>query len=128
MVNSRRVKPRAVVPRYTRRPYTVAWQNAVKRELEEREGWNKARIATELRKSRAAITKLLEHPPEKKGSSLVDPICALLGVPSPEYLDSRDAEVVADLRLLRERWPAEYDRIASKIRSAIERSPSKKRD
>jgi hypothetical protein len=95
-------------------------------ELEER-GWSEADLARELSKQtgrrvdRVAIWKMKRQ----RTSHLVEPICTLLSLPRPEFLDLRDAEVVEMMRELRRRLPDKYDQVAAQVRLALSRLDKK---
>lgn len=108
-------------------PYTAAWQKAVLDALARQKAAggvivNKSQLAIKLKVTRAAITKLLEDPPESKGSSLVDPVCDLLGVARPVFKNTRQEDAVKDLQFVEEHGSSEeYDELTSDLRRRRER-------
>jgi hypothetical protein len=126
MATRRHVTKRAVratpKPRAPRLIITPPWLEAMAAELEERK-WSEADLARELTKQlgrrvdRVAIWKMKRQ----RTSHLVEPICTILTLPRPEFLDLRDAEVVEMLRDLRRRLPDQHDRLVAQARLALSR-------
>jgi hypothetical protein len=111
-------------PTAAHRPVTPAWQASVDAELVRRD-WTRKRLAEAIRASPSAITVLMR--PETMSSRLVDAVCEALAIPSPDFIDSRDAEVIADLRALRTADPDSFNVEAARIRADLERARSRKR-
>jgi transcriptional regulator with XRE-family HTH domain len=112
-------------PKGLARPIDAAWKQAIRSELAAR-GMTRKELAKRCGVTPGAVTILLN--PETKTCRFVDAILRVLEISPPEYLDARDAEVTADMRRLRMVDEAEYNRLASRARSAISRSPRKQRD
>jgi transcriptional regulator with XRE-family HTH domain len=79
-------------------------------------GMSQKDLAEAVGVSEPAITGMLK---DTKTCRFVEKIIEVLGVPEPEYMDARDAEVIADLRELRALDQAEYDVRAAGIRRAV---------
>lgn len=101
-----------------RMPITDSWRAAVNAEIEDRPAWSRARLARELGLSKAAVTLILDG--KRQSSTSVGDISRLLGVPLPWADDLREQDLIDDLRTIRERDPRAFDRIALRVRKALE--------
>jgi transcriptional regulator with XRE-family HTH domain len=99
-------------PTAAHRPVTETWKRLVEEARLER-GITRQALAELVGASPAGITVLLR--PETRSSRLVDLVSAALEIPTPDFVDERDAEVIANLRFLRTVDPAEYDRHGARI-------------
>lgn len=103
-------------PKQAHRAVTPSWQALVEARLAD-QGMTRKQLAIKIGSSPAAITILLR--PETKSSRLVELVSAALNIPTPDFVDERDAEVIGDMRRLRETNPNEYDRLAARARAQV---------
>lgn len=120
------LKPVQKRPKGILRPVTEAWQRRVKEELETL-GWTYTRLADEVKKiadggGKSAMTNILgDGPRQPKSSKLVDPICEVLKIAPPEFVDETHRMHDEQFRLLRQIDPVEYDRIVQQVQRSLAR-------